>query len=231
MRTADAEGVRALPLFQGMQDDHFDTLVAAGYLQRFPAHVVLLHEGERPDFLHILVEGAVELFATHRGRETTLSILQPPGAFILAAVVLDQVYLKSARTLRGSTVVMIPAEAVRSVFDRDQWFARATVRELAGRYRGIVRDLKNMRLRTSLERLAGWMLRENAATGGGGRFRIGIEKRSLASNLGMRPENLSRAFAELGEHGVVVKGREVTLRDVSALEQLAGLDPLIDGAD
>lgn len=231
MRAADAEGVRALPLFEGMQDHHFETLVAAGYLQRFPAHVVLLHEGERPDFLHILVEGAIELFAAHRGRETTLSILQPPGAFILAAVVLDQVYLKSARTLRACTVVMIPAELVRSIFDQDPWFARATVRELAGRYRGIVRDLKNMRLRTSLERLAGWLLRENAAAGGSGHFRIGIEKRSLASNLGMRPENLSRAFAELAEHGVEVKGRDVTLRNAPAVERLAGLDPLIDGTD
>lgn len=43
-----------------MQDAHFDTLIAAGYLQRFPQEVVLVHEGERPDFLHVLVQGSIE---------------------------------------------------------------------------------------------------------------------------------------------------------------------------
>src|SRR5262245_36271646 len=98
MRDTDAEIVRALPLFSDMEEGHFKTLIGAGYLQRFPHRVVLIHEGQRPDFLHILVEGSVEFFSASGGRETTLSFLSPPGAFILAAVVLDQFYLKSART-------------------------------------------------------------------------------------------------------------------------------------
>src|SRR5580765_4155176 len=113
MRDTDAEIVRALPLFSAMQQTHFQTLIGAGYLQRFPHGVVLVDEGQKPDFLHILVEGAVEFFSSSRGRETTLSFLTPPGAFILAAVVLDQLYLKSARTTESSMVVLIPAEAVR----------------------------------------------------------------------------------------------------------------------
>jgi len=184
-----------MPLFRDMQDASFERLVAPGYLQRFPDHVTLAHEGERPDFLHVIVEGTVEQFASHGDRETTLSIIGPPAAFILAAVVLDEPYLKSVRTLRPSLIVLIPAQAVREVFAADPAFAIATLRELAVRYRAIVKDLKNMRLRTSLERLANWILRASADSGGTGEFVIPIEKRSLASQLGMRPENLSRNFA------------------------------------
>jgi CRP/FNR family transcriptional activator FtrB len=228
MRDADAEIVRALPLFSGMQQAHFQTLIGAGYLQRFPHRVVLVHEGQKPDFLHILVEGAVEFFSTSRGRETTLSFLTPPGAFILAAVVLDQLYLKSARTLEGSMVVLIPAGAVREIFNKDPEFARAVVVELAVRYRGVVKDLKNQRLRNGLERLANWILAHNEKTARAGRFRLPIEKRALANLLGVQPEHLSRSFAELADFGVRVKGSDVTIVDLGALVELAKPDPLID---
>ena len=228
MRDADAEIVRALPLFRGMQQAHFQTLIGAGYLQRFPQRVVLLHEGQRPDFLHVLVEGAVEFFSASRGRETTLSFLMPPGAFILAAVVLDQLYLKSARTMEGSMVVLIPAEGVRDVFNKDPAFARAVVAELALRYRGLVKDLKNQRLRSGLERLANWILAHNEKVGRPGSFRLPIEKKALANLLGMRPENLSRSFAELADLGVRVDGAKVTIVDSEALTEFARPDPLID---
>jgi CRP/FNR family transcriptional activator FtrB len=231
MRDADAEIVRALPLFRGMQQAHFQTLIGAGYLQRFPQRVVLLHEGQRPDFLHVLVEGAVEFFSASRGRETTLSFLMPPGAFILAAVVLDQLYLKSARTMEGSMVVLIPAEGVRDVFNKDPAFARAVVAELALRYRGLVKDLKNQRLRSGLERLANWILAHNEKVGRPGSFRLTIEKKALANLLGMRPENLSRSFAELADLGVRVDGAKVTIVDIEALTEFARPDPLIDAAN
>ena len=68
--------------------------------------------------------------------------------FILAAVIRDEVYLKSARTLTPAQILMIPAQTVRDVFGRDAAFARAIVNELAERYRGLVRALKNEKLRT-----------------------------------------------------------------------------------
>jgi CRP/FNR family transcriptional activator FtrB len=231
MRDADAEIVRALPLFRGMQQAHFQTLIGAGYLQRFPQRVVLIHEGQRPDFLHVLVEGAVEFFSASRGRETTLSFLMPPGAFILAAVVLDQLYLKSARTMENSMVVLIPAEGVRDVFNKDPAFARAVVAELALRYRSLVKDLKNQRLRSGLERLANWILAHNEKVGRPGSFRLPIEKKALANLLGMRPENLSRNLVELADLGVRVDGAKVTIVDIEALSEFARPDPLIDAAN
>lgn len=229
MRTEDLEIVRILPLFRTMERPAFDALCAAGYLQRFPAGVVLVHEGERPDFLHVLVAGTIEFFSRRGERETTLAVLSPPAAFILAAVIVDDVYLKSARTLSPATVVLIPTEAVRDVFDKDTAFARATVHELACRYRALVKTLKSHRLRTGLQRLACWIITEDEQTGRTGSFRIRIEKRALANQLGLRPENLSRAFVDLQKSGVDVDGTSVRIRDRRVLMALAEPDPSIDG--
>lgn len=230
MRRSDRDLVRALPLFRNVGEVHFDRLMDVAFLQRFPAHVVLIEEGELPDFLHIVVEGTVELFARSAGRTTTLDIIRPVTTFILAAVIHDEVYLKSARTLTPARILMLPAASVRDLFDRDAHFARAIVGELASRYRGVVRALKDQKLRTGGERLANWILACDRQQGGHGRVTLGHDKRILASRLGMTPENLSRSLAILAEHGISTSGRDIVIADQAALRKWAKPDPLIDDA-
>ena len=228
MRATDQKVIRDLPLFQGVADGHFHTLVAAAYLQRFPAGVTLFVEGEAPDFLHVVVEGIVELFASFEGRQTTIDIIRPVATFILAAVVRDDVYLKSARTLSAARILLIPAPVVRDVFGRDARFARAVVNELAERYRGVTRELKNQKLRTGAERLANWILRTEHLQGRLGHVELPFDKRTLASLLGMTAENLSRNLATLANHGVSSSGRRITLTDRAAIEKLAKANSLMD---
>jgi CRP/FNR family transcriptional activator FtrB len=211
-----------------MTDAHFDDLVRAAFLQRFPAHVVLIKEGELPDFLHVVVEGAVELFASRGAHETTIDILYPVTTFILAAVIQDQVYLKSARTLTSARILMVPAEAVRDVFDQDAVFARAIVGELAKRYRDVVRELKNQKLRTGIERLASWILAADRAGGGTGTVPFTYDKRTIASLLGMTPENLSRNLATLAADCICSEAREIRITDREKLQRISMPDPLID---
>jgi CRP/FNR family transcriptional activator FtrB len=228
MRASDRRIVQALPLFGDMRETHFSALMAAALLQSFPPRVVLIREGELPDFLHVIVDGAVELFAGHRDRETTIEVIVPTTTFILAAVIRDEVYLKSARTIMQSRILMIPAGHVRDVFGRDSTFARAVVGELAQRYRTVVRTLKSQKLRTGAERLANWILQTDARNGATGHVTMPFEKRLLASLLGMTPENLSRSFAALGADVVASDSRSIVIKDRERLLQIAQPTPLIE---
>lgn len=228
MRREDAGEIRRLELFRDCADETYDALVTAGFLQRFPPGVVLIQESEPADFLYVVVEGLVEMYGSHAGRETTIGFVRPIGTFILAAVLKDQVYLQSARTLEKSRVLMIPAANVREAMQRDTAFMSAIVGELASCYRNMVKDLKNQKLRTGTERLANWLLRANGQQGGGGVVELGIGKRVLASRLGMTPENLSRAFSTLGPYGVVVNGPTIRFQDIDALTSFAKPSRLID---
>ena len=228
MRPHEWSTIRALTLFHDMSEQNFGTLMNAAFLQQFPARVSLITEGDLPDFLHIVVEGPVELYAGHDGHETTLDIIGPVTTFILAAVIRDEPYLKSARTLSPAKILMVPAQTVRDVFGRDAAFARAIVDELAQRYRGIVKALKNEKLRTSAQRLANWILSTDAQQGRRRQVDLKYDKRIIASNLGMSPENLSRNLALLGEHGIRSSARGIVIEDRLALERFAKPNPLID---
>ena len=228
MRIDDIGLVRDLPLFASMAERNFEALTQAAYLQQFPPHLQLVTEGDNADFLHVLIEGRVELYATAAGRETTMFVAHPVSTFILAAVLKDAVYLMSARTLEKSRLLLIPASDLREAFENDAGFARAILLDLASSYRGVVKALKDQKLRTSLERLANWLLHQDSLQGSSGQIDLPIDKKTLASLLGMTPENLSRAFNTLSAYGVSVDGPRIALSKPRDLRQLARPHPLID---
>ncbi|MCB2128290.1 MAG: helix-turn-helix domain-containing protein [Rhodobacteraceae bacterium] len=231
MRPTEIPEIRALALFRDMSDDQFEALMRAAYVQTLPPGIELFHEGDRPDFLHVVVEGSVELFAEWSGHETTMQIVQPVATIILAATLRDAPFLMSARTLERSHIVLVPSDDVRQVFASDGAFARAVVGELAGCYRSMVKAQKDLKLRSSTERLANWILRQDGIADRAGPITIDLEKRKLASLLGMTPENLSRALNRLADHGVVVEGKELQASDLPALRRFARPTPLIDQHD
>lgn len=228
MRASDLPEIRSLPLFNEMSESAFDSLMRGAYVQTFPPQIELIKEGDAPDFLHVVVDGTVELFACWSGRETTLATLRPIATFILAATIKDRPYLMSARTLEKSRVALLPSEDVRAVFEEDNTFARAVVSELAACYRSVVKNTKNLKLRTSQERLANYLLRQHVVAGEPPAFALTLEKRKLASFLGMTPENLSRAIKALRPYGVLIEGSQVAITDPAGLRRFAKPTPLID---
>ncbi|MCB1347829.1 MAG: helix-turn-helix domain-containing protein [Maritimibacter sp.] len=220
--------LRRLELFADMQDVYFDDLMRASYVQNFPPQVELITEGDPSDFLHVVLTGSVELFSRWNRRETAMQVVRPVTTFILAATIKSAPYLMSARTLEKSRIVLLPSQDVRRVFIEDAEFARAVVTELAQCYRVVVKSQKDLKLRTSLERLANYLLRQQNRADGASEFDLALEKRRLASFLGMTPENLSRAFNGLQPYGVSVDGNHIAIADREDLERFARPNPLID---
>ena len=228
MRAGDSERVRALPMFAGLDAHSYAAITGSAFLQRFPANTQLLLEGDPVDFLYVLLDGQVELSGTWNDKETVLTVLRPVSTFILAAVVLDAEALMGARVLVPSDILMIPGDAIRARMTEDAAFSLAVARELSGCYRGLVRTIKNQKLRSGVERLANYLLQLHARAEGADLVQLPHEKRILASLLGMAPENLSRAFQTLKPYGVEVNGAEVRLSLVADLRRLAKPDRLIE---
>jgi CRP/FNR family transcriptional activator FtrB len=228
LRDSDFAKVRGLPLFHKCNDETFATVISGAFLQRFPAGTTLLMESDSVDFLYILLDGTVELGAGWKSKDTTLAILKPVSTFILAAVVLDADALMSAVTLERSEILMIPGGSFRKAMRQNAEFGFSISEEISGCYRGLVRSIKNQKLRTSTERLANYLLTQRARQDSKDQIILPYEKRVLASLLGMTPENLSRAFANLANQGVSVDGSKVIFSKLTALERLARPSNMID---
>jgi CRP/FNR family transcriptional activator FtrB len=91
-----------------------------------------------------------------------------------------------------------------------------------------MRELQSQKLRTSLERLANWILITRREQGETTAITLPFQKRTLASLIGTSPENLSRNFQALTEHGVEIRGSRLVITDVDALVTLARPSPELD---
>jgi CRP/FNR family transcriptional regulator, transcriptional activator FtrB len=228
LTSIDREALARIALFEGCRSSTVDEILARARVQDYPAHAEIVREGEPADYLHILLSGLVQVVAYDCGHETTIAILEPHHAFVMAAVYLDRPYLQTARTLEDSSVLLLSAEPIRRLTKSDIALSNNVSRELAAAYRAVAQELKNQKLRPGLQRLANWLVRRDVETGGAGRFAIPFDKKVLAAKLGMAPEVLSRSFATLAKYDVAVNGYDVDIRDMKALVRLAKPTPLID---
>jgi CRP/FNR family transcriptional regulator, transcriptional activator FtrB len=224
---SDWEAIRATPLFSQMSEGNFAALRDAAVVHRLPKNTTLLKEGERPRFLHLLMDGSVESFGCHNGQAATVEVSEPIAALALPTVLRHTVALESERAVTAVRVLAVPGEAVREAFRRDAAFARAAAEELAASYAAVVRMLMNEKLRTSTERLAAWILR-SCVESNTNAFELKFNKRILASRLGMAPENLSRNLAYLERFGVTSEGRGIVVADLDILQEFAKPNALID---
>lgn len=164
----DFDACRSLPLFAGASEMSLRRLAACARRRRVAAGVTLLHEGDRVDFLHVLLDGQVELQGTWNDQETVITILRPVSTFILAAVVLDADALMSARTLEASEILTLPGATLRRLMTEDLGLSLAVSRDLAGGFRTMVRTVKNQKLRVGLERLANYLMTLRATSADAG---------------------------------------------------------------
>ncbi len=229
MKTEGLQQLRTLPLFGPLTEEDIARLAGSADLQRYPKGTVLFEEGDEPDFLHVLLEGSVELFATGgQDRTMAVEIVWPIDSFILAAALTGTPYLMSARTIEPCRILMVPADGLRRQIAEDPRLSLTMIASLAGQYRAMVRQIKDLKLRNSTQRLGCFLLRLVKEAGGDGGARLPFGKRLLASRLGMTAENLSRALAVLREHGITVAGSRIVVTDRARIEAFCRPDRLID---
>lgn len=220
LNKSEADRVRSIHVFKNVSDASLPTLLNSASIRYFPARTVLFNEGDRARAIYTLFHGSVELFSEPNDRRSTLTIMRALRPFVLTSVG-DDINAIAARTLERSELLLVPLKVIHELIDTDRAFARAIMYGLAHELRGLIEDFKNHRLRTTIERLAEWILRSDEDAGGTGHFVIPYGKCILASRLGMAPENLSRNLASLAPLGVAVRGRHVSLSDRAALAQCA----------
>jgi CRP/FNR family transcriptional activator FtrB len=221
--------VRSFRIFRKLAASSVQELLQGAEIKRLARNTAFLREGETPKYFYLLADGIVELFASHDGDETTIDLVKRGNPVVVGDVIHNLPCVYSARTLVPSQVLIIPAETLRHICDHDASLAAALLFEIAEHHRFLIRQLKDIKLRSSAERLANWILRAVPTHGDNRSVALMCEKRTIASHLGMSPENFSRNMALLTRHGVRNAGRDIIVENVGALTRFANPSALMDG--
>lgn len=230
-KTMALETSVAAPLFANIAPSSLERLSQASATEIVLDDTVIVTEGEHLPYLHIVCSGVVEMFAKAGENRATIALLGPGESFILAAVVSSAVALMSARALGRVELIHVSARVFRKLLKTDPALSRNVTAALAASFRGMVRNLRDQKLRSTNQRLAAYLLRLSREQGSSQEVILPLRKHVIASLLGMQPASLSRAFAELQILGVTVEHDRVTLASPERLETFACLHRRVDEAD
>lgn len=124
-----------------------------------------------------------------------------------------------------ATLWALPLQALTAHCADDPALLHAMGRVMADRVRQLTEGCQELVTKDVTARLASWLLRQLPAQDGSPvEIRLVEEKRSIACQLAMAKETLSRCFRRLVELGCIeIRGYRVTVLDRRGLEGVAGV--------
>lgn len=222
----------ALPLFRALSEAKRTDLLRNAIVHSVATGTILFEQGEVPNFQLIVLSGSAQLFGrSAEGREVLIEVVRAPDLIIPAAVVADAPYLMQARVPEFSRFLLIHAAAFRAAVEAEPLLAHAVIGSLAQQFRRMVRQIKNLKLRSSTQRVGCYILALSQRQGTPHQVVLPYEKHLIASELGITRESFSRALSSLEKSGISVEGQTIAILDKVQLAAECAPDPLIDGMD
>ena len=210
-----------LPMFSEMRAEEIDRIAAATLPVYAEKGQAICQTGDPCTGFHVVVYGEVKLgFTSPQGVEKVVEIVRPGQSFGEALMFLDKPYIVFAQALSDAMLLHVARHAVLAELGRDTGFALRMLSGLSRRLHGLVRDVEAYTLRSSHERVIGYLLAEapDGAAGGAAELRLTPGKSVIASRLNMTPEHFSRILHELGNAGLIeIQGRTVRIPDLARL--------------
>ena len=140
---------------------------------------------------------------------------------------MDRPYPVFSESLADSLLLHISRNAVIDLLEQDTSFARHMLGGLSMRLHSLVQDVESYSLRSSTQRVIGFLLQHcdrecegRSLAPDAQTFALPTSKQVIASRLNLTPETLSRIFHDLSEAGLItVQGKQITIHDVCRLRE------------
>ena len=171
---------------------------AAGETLKVAARLRLASQGDDPRYMYHVVAGEVRLIRA--GRNGQRFILQRiRRGWVAEASLFVRRYHCDLETAADTTLVRVPAAALRKALDTSLEFRRYWIECLSAEVRRLRGACERLGLRKAEQRV----LHAIESDGIGGELRLGEPVKDWAAELGLTHEALYRALARLERSGVL----------------------------
>jgi len=210
--------IRAHPLFSALEPEEFETLFRQCRGAMYRKNEMIFHAGDAADCFYIIARGTVRLFRLDaNGDDVPVNIFQAPQSFAEAAVFREADYPVSAQALEETRLIRLAARPIVARIRSEPAFALGALESMSRHLKQLVDEIALLRTPTARQKVAKFLLKLSPDRNGGSRFDLPYSKLVIAERLGMKPETLSRAFADLRAVGVSVKRQTVTISNLANL--------------
>lgn len=219
--------IRQHRLFAGLPEDALNQLMAIARERDCPKRTVLFGQGDPCEGFYVVLEGMVRLYKSSAdGREHVVEVIRAGQSFAEAAVFAGTPFPVSAEALEPTRMLFFPKAPYLAFLEARPQVLFGLIASLSVRMHQLVAKVERLTLCDARQRVAGFFADLIDATAPP--HTLDVSKRTMAGQLGLTPETLSRTLASLQAEGVIaMDGRRFRVTDADALAALSQGEPLL----
>ena len=216
--------VSKLPLFLQLSPEEIAWVAAGTREKRLARKEMLFQKGDTPTGFYVVITGQIKLaFPSNQGAEKVVDIVGPRQSFGEALVFAERPFPVYAEALLDTSLLHISSAVVLGLLAGDPQFARRLLAGLSSRLHSLVKDVESYSLRTSTQRVIGYLLERCSQCAGHSdaeNVQLPASKQVIASRLNLTPETLSRIFHNLIEADLIsMSGKQIRIHNVKRLQE------------
>lgn len=180
-----------------------ERLAGHGNVRSFPAHAILINEGDQTDTLYILLAGRVKLYSSaDNGREIVITELTPGQYF--GELSLDGAPRSlSAQALEPARCCVVAGAELRQFLAAEPDFALHLTHKLIRMARRLTEQVKSLALQDVYGRVVRLLMESSDEAGAERVLRHKLTQQDIADRVGSSREMVNRIMKELAAGGYV----------------------------
>lgn len=195
-------------------------IIAGRKIRQIKKKQVLYYEGDHPQGLYLIIEGAIRTFKlAEDGRELMMGLHKPDDYIGVNALLLDDAFTETAEAVDDSAVCLLPKEAIINLVNRYPDISMQFIKLLANNIKEKEDQLLELAYNSVRKRLAQVLVRLSKQLPDPSQFKISRDE--LASMAGMATETVSRTLSDFKDEKLIEKkGSHIQILDLNRLAKM-----------
>jgi CRP/FNR family transcriptional regulator len=207
--------LREVQLFSKLSDSHVAEIKENSVVRSFSKESIVFYEGDRGEYLYIVIEGTVKLYKTSpKGTQIQINRFEAPAVVGEYACFERMPFPATCEFITDGKMAMVPYELVYKNLG-DEEFSLEIIKSLTSKIMVLSALIHNETIFSSEAKVAK-MLLENSE------IFSKLKYNEVASILNLTPETLSRIFKKLKKEKIIEvdSHHHVRVRNPEALEEV-----------
>lgn len=189
-------GLKDIPLFSGFSETQLAALETHMHLKHYKKDCILFYEGDKSEYLHVLMEGNVRLYkTTPTGKEVYLHGINAPSPIALFPALERVAFPATCAFLSEGTIGYLRLEKLHQCLENLD-FSLAMLKAMSKRMK-LLENLLHKETVFSSEAKVADLIKNNA------KIFQHLKNNEIASILNITPETLSRILTKLKKEMII----------------------------
>lgn len=215
--------VRNCSLFQRLSEAQLELLEQRARIRKYPKGASLYLPTDWADSTFLLAEGRIRICSTTpEGKQTILAFVEPGEVFGELSLVESGQREERAEAVVGSTVVLIPSDALRQIMEDSPSLSLGVTKLIGLRRKRVERRLRSLLFRNNRDRITHLLVelaeQYGNATSEGLELSIRLSHQDLASIIGATRETVTTLLGEMQSEGLLrIRRQRLLILDLRKL--------------